>query len=118
MWNVFSVLHGSSMDPDILSIAQYRKIMDKWNIARELNQILVDMLSIDDNYWEEMCEIEKKFCNRVAFVDYVEKDNIIDVGLDPTLRRQGLWGENAVIMLRKGSVIVQEIVSGILQIGK
>ena len=36
------------------------------------------------------------------FVDYVEKDKYYrDVGLDPTLRRQGLWGENAVISAEK-----------------
>ena len=40
------------------------------------------MLSIDDNYWEEMCEIEKESFvrNRVAFLlIMLKKINIIEM---------------------------------------
>ena len=75
----FTLLHGSNfIDYDILSISPVqKKVMDKlwlnkWNIDTNDSKIkpntFIDMLSIDKNYWEEMCAIEKKFMrNRITF---------------------------------------------------
>ena len=111
----FTLLHGSNfIDYDILSISQYKKVMDKlwlnkWNINTSDSKIkpntFIDMLSIDKNYWEEMCAIEREsfMRNRIAFfVDYIEKDSYYrDMGFDPYLVRSGLWGEHNVIPAEK-----------------
>ena len=54
----FTVLHGSNfMDYDILTISQYKRVMDKlwldkWTLSEKIKpNTLVDMLSIDSNYW-------------------------------------------------------------------
>ena len=108
----FTVLHGSNfIDYDILSIAQYKLIMDKlwlnkWTVNSKVKpNTLIDMLSINENYWQEMCEIEREsfMRNRLAFFyDYVDKDVYYrDFGLDPGLRRRGLSGTKSVIPAEK-----------------